>query len=266
MSPIDGLQVDQLTIAFGGNVAVQEASLRAPVGTVTGLIGPNGAGKTSTFNACSGLVVPTKGTVHLFGRDVTRTNAAARARAGLGRTFQRIEMVGAMSVRANVALSAEARRAGGNPFRQVFIGASARRAIDDATENAIELCDLTGLADSPASTLTMGQKRLLELARVIAGGYRLLMLDEPSSGLDETETRAFGQILQRVVADGTVGILLVEHDMSLVMSVCSHLFVLDYGAMIFDGSPAEAAQSADVRAAYLGEVDTDRAVTNGAAT
>jgi ABC-type branched-subunit amino acid transport system ATPase component len=250
-----GLDVTGLVVAFGGHRAVDGAQVSAPLGRITGLIGPNGAGKTTTFNACSGLLRPDQGRVSLFGRDVTRRGPAHRARLGLGRTFQRVEVCTAMSVRANVALSAEARRAGSNPLRQISGGVAERKRILRDTADAMEICDIAHLADRMTSQLSTGQRRLLELARVLAAGYRLLLLDEPSSGLDEAETRRFGQILRSSIDERGLGILLVEHDMSLVMNICSYLYVLDFGKPIFDGTPAEVSASPVVRQAYLGEAE-----------
>jgi ABC-type branched-subunit amino acid transport system ATPase component len=249
---MSALEVRDLSVAYGGNVAVQGASLRAAEGAITGLIGPNGAGKTTTFNACNGLVRPSAGSIHLFGDDVTRRGPAARAQLGLGRTFQVVEVCDSMTVAANVAIGFEARLVGGNPLRQFRSGRAERRRVAAATEAALTTCGITDLADHRASTLTTGQRRLLELARVIAGGYRLLLLDEPSSGLDVGETAAFGRILTAITAGGGPGILLVEHDMSLVMGICDYIYVLDFGQVIFEGT-AEATRASDVvRAAYLG--------------
>ena len=248
-----GLVIDRLSVAYGGNKAVSDISLSAPRGRVTGLIGPNGAGKTTTFNACSGFVRPTSGRVQLLGTDVTRISPAGRAQRGLGRTFQRMEVVNAMSVRVNVALAAECLSVGSNPWRQIFAGNAQRKAIARATEDALELCAISDLADRPVGTLSTGQRRLVELARVQAAGFPMLLLDEPSSGLDEDETTRFGEILLRLVAQRGVGILLVEHDMALIMSVCDYIYVLDFGRLIFEGTPAQVQASPLVRAAYLGQ-------------
>ena len=252
MAEDPALVVERLSVAYGGNQAVSDVSLSAPTGRITGLIGPNGAGKTTTFNACSGLLRPTRGSVHLFGTDVTRKNPAARARLGLGRTFQVMQLVNAMTVESNVAFGAECRLVGANPLRQLFSTPARRRAVGEATEGALERCGLTAIANRLVSTLSTGQRRLVELARVLAGGYRLLLLDEPSSGLDDSETVRFGDILRSAVAEEGIGILLVEHDMALVMRVCSQIYVLEFGDVIFDGSPAEVQSSDIVRAAYLG--------------
>jgi ABC-type branched-subunit amino acid transport system ATPase component len=247
----DGLSTRGLSVAYGGHKALADVSLNAPLARITGLIGPNGAGKTTTFNACNGILKPTAGTVRLFGKDVTGTPTAARARMGLGRTFQRMEIVNAMDVATNVALGREARLAGKSPLRQ--IRATGKVAVEAAARDAMATCGLLDISDRRASVLSTGQRRLLELARALAGGFTMLMLDEPSSGLDESETERFGTVLTRVVAERDVGILLVEHDMALVMSICEYLHVLDFGNLIFEGTPEEARQSPIVRAAYLGK-------------
>ena len=248
----DGLVVEDLSVAYGGNKAVNGVSLAAPLGRITGLIGPNGAGKTTTFNAASGLLRPTAGTVKLFGTDVTHRSPAQRARLGLGRTFQRMELVNAMTARTNIALGAECRLVGSNPIRQVLSSVAQRRAIHAATDAALEACGIGALADRTVGTLSTGQRRLVELARVLAGGYQLLLLDEPSSGLDEEETGRFAAILQAVLQQRHIGILLVEHDMALVMAICEHIYVLDFGNLIFAGTPAATQASQLVRDAYLG--------------
>jgi ABC-type branched-subunit amino acid transport system ATPase component len=247
-----GLRADQVRVTYGGHVAVDDVSLAAPLGQVTGLIGPNGAGKTTLFNACSGLLQPASGSVNLFGVDVTSKSTAVRARMGLGRTFQRVEVCNAMSLRTNVALGIEAREVGGKPWRQVFGNRELRRRVDEATQTALEACGITDLAERSTATLSTGQRRLLELARVLAGGFQLLLLDEPSSGLDEEETDSFGAVIQGAVDELGIGVLLVEHDMPLVMQLCRYLYVLDFGRLIFAGTPTEVQASQTVRDAYLG--------------
>ena len=251
----EGLVVDGITVTFGGRLAVDGLHLVAPLGAITGLIGPNGAGKTTTFNACNGLLRPGSGRIRFLGRDITRASPATRAQLGLGRTFQRMEICEGMTARENVALGCESRLVGGNPVRQVFASRAERRVVAEATDGAIERCGLSAFADRPAAALAMGQRRLVELARVVAAGFRLVLLDEPSSGLDEEETGRFGEILQTIVRDEGVGVLLVEHDMALVMGVCEQISVLDFGKLIFDGPPAEVQASPMVRAAYLGEAE-----------
>ncbi len=249
------LELRDIEVHFGGLVAVKGLSLQIPTGRISGLIGPNGAGKTTTFNVCSGLVRPAVGAVLLDGQDITKASVSRRARMGLGRTFQQAELFDGLTVAENVAIGHEAALAGANPLRQLFGGRAERSMVDRSVESAVELCRLREIAGAYAGSLSTGQRRLVELARCLAGPYRILLLDEPSSGLDQRESERFGAILERVVAERGVGILLVEHDMSLVMRVCSYLHVLDFGSHIFDGPPESVMASPVVRAAYLGQVD-----------
>jgi ABC-type branched-subunit amino acid transport system ATPase component/branched-subunit amino acid ABC-type transport system permease component len=247
-----GLSVSKLTVRFGGLVAVDDVTLAAPMGRITGLIGPNGAGKTTTFNSCSGLNRPTKGTVTLHGADVSNVSPPGRARQGLGRSFQVMELCESLTVADNVALGREAGQAGARVISQLFAPRGDILVRDLATSEAMEMCGIAELAHLQAGALSTGQRRLVELARCLAGPFDILLLDEPSSGLDHDETAKFGQILRRVVSERGCGILLVEHDMSLVMDVCEYIYVLDFGRLIFEGAPSEVAASADVQAAYLG--------------
>lgn len=253
--PGSGLTVENLTVKFGGAVAVNNVSLEARHGAITGLIGPNGAGKTTTFNACSGLLRPTAGAIHLHGNNISGMSAARRGRIGLGRTFQRMELFNSLTVLENAELGAEASIAGAQPLRQIRASRSDRRRIRSAADEAIELCGLTHLRNQQVGVLSTGQRRLVELARCLSGPYEMLLLDEPSSGLNPKETERFGEVLREVVARRNVGLLLVEHDMSLVMSLCDYVYVLDFGNLLFEGTPAEVAASSIVRTAYLGETE-----------
>lgn len=248
-----GLEVDDLLIRYGGHVAVKDVTLRAPQGGLTGLIGPNGAGKTTTFNGCSGLLRPSGGVVRLFGQDVSHKSATTRAQLGLGRTFQRMEIWGSLTVAENVAVGCEARLAGSSLWRQLVSNRKQRAVVQEITEEALAICGIEHLAGERAGNLSTGQKRLVELARAYAGQFQFLLLDEPSSGLDHTESARFGEILRHLVDDKQIGILIVEHDMTLVMNICDYLYVLDFGVLIFEGTPAEARVSPVVRSAYLGE-------------
>jgi len=246
------LQVQDLSVRFGGLVAVDGLSLQAQAGRITGLIGPNGAGKTTTFDACSGLNRHVDGTVSFGGREISRFGPAGRARRGLGRTFQEPELFDSMTVRENVALGCEAAIAGSNPLRQVWSGPRQRALTAERAEAALRSCGLVEIADRDVASLSTGQRRLVELARALAGPYRFLLLDEPSAGLDREETRRFGEVLTRVTDERGLGILLVEHDMALVMDICSDIYVLDFGELLFHGTPPEVQASETVRAAYLG--------------
>jgi len=247
-----GLEVEDLKVRFGGLVAVDELTFRAPLGQITGLIGPNGAGKTTTFDACSGLNRRISGTVRLHGRDVTSLDPAARGRLGVGRTFQRMQLGDSLTVLENVALGQEAGLAGGRVVSQVAGRPRQWRETLGRAHEALESCGIADLADRQAGALSTGQRRLVELARCLAGPFDVLLLDEPSSGLDAAETAAFDEVLRRVVRARGCGVLLVEHDVSLVLSLCTNIYVLDFGRLIFEGPPSAVAASPVVQDAYLG--------------
>ena len=242
-----------IRVAFGGLVAVDGVSLTARTGAITGLIGPNGAGKTTTFNAGSGFLRPSRGRISVGGADITRHGVPRRARGGLGRTFQQMQLFDSLSVRQNVALGYEAHFAGSNVLGHLSGTRRTMLETQKATEHALELCGLAELADRTPGSLSTGQRRLVELARCLAGPFKILLLDEPSSGLDRHETLLFGEILRRVVDERGVGILIVEHDMALVTQVCDYIYVLDFGKPIFEGTPDEVMHSPIVRSAYLGD-------------
>jgi branched-chain amino acid transport system ATP-binding protein len=245
------LEVYGVTVQFGGVTAVDDASLSVEGGAVTGLIGPNGAGKTTLFNVITGLQQPTKGRVRFRNHDVTKASVNSRAKAGMGRTFQRLEAFGSLTVRENVLVA-----------REIHAGARSwlRRRPDRVVDELIERVGLTSYVDHRADSVPTGVARLLEMARALAIEPSLLLLDEPSSGLDEAETDAFGQLLTALAADG-VAVLMVEHDMDLVMSVCDVIHVLEFGQIIANGTPAEIRADRAVQAAYLGFVDDSAAET-----
>ena len=248
----DGLVATDISIRFGGIQAVDGVSLTAPRNRITGLIGPNGAGKTTTFNICSGLLRPDAGQVAFNGHDVTRRSVHTRARLGLGRTFQRMQLFESLTVAENVALGREAGLAGASPLRHLAGRRGEEVLRAEAAEEALELCGIAALAGQRAGMLSTGQRRLVELARALAGDFTVFLLDEPSSGLDRSETDRFGALLQSVVATRGCGMLLVEHDMRLALTGCSYIYVLDFGRLIFEGPPDEVRRSPVVRAAYLG--------------
>jgi len=238
------LEVEDLVVQFGGVTAVDGASFAAETGKVTGLIGPNGAGKTTCFNVISGLQRPHHGRVRFDGRDITRLPVHRRARRGIGRTFQRLEAFGSLSVRENVQTASDIHRG---------VSAILKPGADDVDA----LLERVGIADSAperADSIPTGTARLLELARCLAAQPRLLLLDEPSSGLDEAETDAFGELLAGLAAEGR-SVLMVEHDMELVMAVCDEIHVLDFGKVIASGSPVQIRGDRRVQEAYLGYAD-----------
>ncbi|HVX22344.1 MAG TPA: ABC transporter ATP-binding protein [Acidimicrobiales bacterium] len=252
-----GLAAEEVTVRFGGVVALDHCTLSAPVGRITGLIGPNGAGKSTLFNACSGLVPTTTGSVSLFGEPVDRLGPSARARRGMSRTFQKMELFSTMTVAQNVEMGREASWAGINVLRSVYRSRSGRRECEEARDGALALCGLEPLRDRLVRSLSTGQRRMVEFARVLANPARLLLLDEPSSGLDRNETAEFARVLQMAVETRGCGVLLVEHDMSLITAVCDRVHVLDFGKKICEGTVDEVLSDHLVRAAYLGVVDEE---------
>ncbi|MGH8975112.1 MAG: ABC transporter ATP-binding protein, partial [Acidimicrobiia bacterium] len=188
----------------------------------------------------------------------TKESPAARARKGVGRTFQRMELFRSLTVRENVALAAESVHVGDDPFTQLGLSKGGRRIRAQVAEVAEELIAAVGLepvADQLAGEISTGQGRLVELARALARNPRILLLDEPSSGLDARESEVFGQLLVRLVGERGIGILMIEHDMSLVLNICDPIHVLDFGKPLMTGSPAEVRASELVRDAYLGKAE-----------
>ena len=235
------LEVVDVSVRFGGVQAVTDANITAMAGHVTGLIGPNGAGKTTTFNVITGLEKPTSGRVVIDGRDVSKLPPYKRARLGMARTFQRLEVFGSLSARDNVLAAAEFRRGwSGDKFDPKAV-----------TEEILDRVGLRSVADMRVDALPTGLARLVELGRGLATQPRLLLLDEPGSGLDSTESEALGDLLLEL-ADSGMAILLVEHDVDLVMRICDRIHVLDFGRVISVGTTAEIQADPAVQAAYLG--------------
>ncbi|MGB6057349.1 MAG: ABC transporter ATP-binding protein [Microthrixaceae bacterium] len=232
------LEVSDVKVRFGGNIVLNHVSLDAPDGSITALIGPNGAGKTTLFNVITGVLKPTSGTVRLGHVDMTPMSAHRRVRSGLGRTFQRLELFGTLSVAENLRVAA-------SPLP--------RGRRQSAVEGVIELLGLGPIADVRSDTLPTGTGRLVELGRALVGEPTVLLLDEPASGQNDDETAAFSDLLVEL-AGGGLTILLVEHDMDLVMKISDRIHVLDFGRLIASGTPDAVRANPKVQAAYLGEV------------
>jgi branched-chain amino acid transport system ATP-binding protein len=230
------LAVDQVSVHFGGVAALSGVSLCAEAGVVTGLIGPNGAGKTTLFNVITGLQRPNGGSVSLEGVDVTRTRPYRRARLGMARTFQRLELFSTLSAADNVRVGLEA---------------SGRSTRPSAALDLLERVGVAEEAAAPVSSLPTGSARLVELARALSTEPKVLLLDEPFSGLDEHESAVLGRLLTSLGAEGRA-ILLVEHDTDLVLQICSTVHVLDFGQVIASGPPDDIRRDAAVQEAYLG--------------
>jgi branched-chain amino acid transport system ATP-binding protein len=240
------LETRGLTVRFGGNLALNDVSVDATPGLITGLIGPNGAGKTTCFNAITGLLPPTAGTVWLDGVDVTNLAPHKRARRGLARTFQRLELFTTLTVRDNIRVAGEIH----NTWSRRHRVHAAREA-----ERIIELVGLGHVADREVSEIPTGTARVVELGRALMTQPRVLLLDEPASGQTEEETAAFGRLLLKLAREDGLAVLLVEHDMALVMDVCDRIHVLDFGRILAVGTPAEIREDEAVLQAYLGSIE-----------
>ncbi|MEO6988824.1 MAG: ABC transporter ATP-binding protein [Aquihabitans sp.] len=233
------LEIRGVSVRFGGHMAVDDVTIDVAAGEITGLIGPNGAGKTTTFNIITGLQAPTRGSIFLGGVDVTKKSAYTRSRLGIGRTFQRLELFGSLTTFDNVLTAAELNRVEG-------------RSPRDITAALLDRIGIAELADQRADSLSTGNARLLELARALACQPRVLLLDEPASGLDEAETERFSATLLDL-AEAGLGILMVEHDVPLVMRLCRQITVLNFGRVLSQGTPAQIQADPLVIDAYLGQ-------------
>lgn len=235
------LEVERVAVRFGGVQALAGVDLTAQAGRVTGLIGPNGAGKTTLFNVVTGLQPPTSGRVRVAGRNVGRLSPYRRARLGMARTFQRLEVFGSLSARDNILAAAEFRRGWSRD----------RTDPRQVAEGIIDQVGLRAVADDRVDAMPTGLARLVELGRALATRPRFLLLDEPSSGLNSAETKTLGDLLGEL-AHGGMAILLVEHDMDLVMRISDPVYVLDFGKIIAVGTPGQVQADPEVQAAYLG--------------
>lgn len=230
------LEVRGLMMRFGGVMALNAVDMDVPTGQITGLIGPNGAGKTTLFNVINGMLEPSSGTVRLSGVDATRFPPHRRAKLGLARTFQRLELFASLSVRDNVRVAAEL---------------AGRRHIKRAVERILTRVGLEDVADRTAGELPTGLARLVEIARALATQPTVLLLDEPASGLGDAETAHLASLLEDLAREG-LAILLVEHDVNFIMDVCDSIYVLDLGEVIAHGSPDDIRRNPLVLSAYLG--------------
>jgi branched-chain amino acid transport system ATP-binding protein len=251
LDPNAVLQVAEVAVRFGGVNALTDVTLTARPAQITGLIGPNGAGKTTLFNVITGLQEPTRGRVFIDGQDISGLSPHKRARLGMARTFQRLEVFGSLTAYENVLAAAEFRKSWSDddtPPRRV-------------ASEVIKRVGLGSVAQARVDALPTGLARLVELGRALATQPKLLLLDEVGSGLNHDETEALGELLVSLARDG-ISVLLVEHDMELVMAVCDVIHVLDFGRIICTGTPAEVQRDPHVQAAYLG-ADTTTAAEAG---
>jgi ABC-type branched-subunit amino acid transport system ATPase component len=238
---------------FGGITALDSVSLSVGGGEAVGLVGPNGAGKTTLFNCLLGLLRPDAGRIRFDGRDLIGLPVYRRARLGLGRTFQRMELFSEMTVREHLLVAERARRGTGRLWKDL-VNRGAPTADEEAEAEAVlELVGLTAVADRAIESLTLGHGRLVELARALMTRPTLLLLDEPSSGLYQAESLALAGVLGSVRRERGTAVLLVEHDLAMVERVVERLYVLDFGRLLASGDRDEVLADPAVRKAYLGE-------------
>lgn len=248
------LEATDIRKSFSGIVALRDLDLTVEEGERVGLIGPNGAGKTTFFNCVLGVLRPDCGSVKLAGEDISGLPVHLRARRGIGRTFQRIELFPESTVREHLLIAERTRRGDGRLWKDL-IGRGRPRADEiERCDAVLDLLGLGDLADEPIEHLSLGKGRLVEVGRALMTQPRLLLLDEPSSGLDRQETASLARTLRAVQAEQGFAILLVEHDVEFVAAFTQRIYVLDFGCMIAAGPTTEVLQSRAVREAYLGDV------------
>ncbi len=249
------LSVMDLHLSFGGIKALQGVSFEAREGEITGVIGPNGAGKTSLFNAISGFYHPNQGTVTFEGHDITKMSPDKRASLGMARTFQNIALFRGMTVLDNIKLGAHARLTAGLWDAFKYFGKARAEELElrrDIEERVIDFLEIDHIRKYPITMLPYGLQKRVELARALAMKPKVLMLDEPVAGMNREETADMARFILDVQEQFGTTILLVEHDMHMVMDICSHIVVLNFGQQIAAGSPAEVSKNPAVIEAYLG--------------
>jgi branched-chain amino acid transport system ATP-binding protein len=248
------LEAERIVKRFSGIAALSDVTLDVDAGELVGLIGPNGAGKTTFFNCLLGILRPDDGTVVFDGRDITHLKTYQRARLGFGRTFQRIEVFSGMTVREHFLVAERARRGDGALWKDLLNLGGPSADETARTDATLELLRLEGVAERPIESLSLGLARLVELGRALMTEPKLLLLDEPSSGLDRRETAEISETLRTVQRERGTAILLVEHDVEMVSSLVTRLFVLDFGTVIASGPTDDVLGDAMVRKAYLGDL------------
>ncbi|WP_042422076.1 ABC transporter ATP-binding protein [Comamonas granuli] len=249
------LQVDGVTLAFGGVKALTQVGFDVQAGSITAVIGPNGAGKTSLFNTISGFYRPTEGSIRLRGQEITRIPAPQRARMGLGRSFQNIALFRGMTVLDNIKLGRHAHLRTNVLDALLYWGRARREEAElrrDIEERIIDFLEIDHIRHAPVSALSYGLQKRVEMARALAMQPEILMLDEPVAGMNREETEDMARFILDVRAEWGVTVLMVEHDMGMVMDLSDHVVVLNFGQVIAQGVPAVVQANPEVSRAYLG--------------
>lgn len=267
MNAVPTLRAENVSIRFGGVQALDSVSMNALPGEITALIGPNGAGKSTMLGCISGTLEQNQGSIMIGDKDVSKSSAQKRAALNMARTFQSPQLVTELTVREHVVLAMRAgkqvnagRLATGVGFVLALIPFISRGISKAEYAEADELIDDLGLhrdKDKGPSDLTLGQRRLLEVALCLATGAEIMLFDEPSAGLDRAETEHLGQLIQKLASERNITVVLVEHDLELVFAISSKVFVLDFGKLIDSGTPAEMRASKAVQTAYLGTTEDE---------
>ncbi|MEJ8294499.1 ABC transporter ATP-binding protein [Delftia tsuruhatensis] len=256
--PAPLLQVDGITLAFGGVKALSGVGFDVQPGSITAVIGPNGAGKTSLFNTISGFYRPTGGSIRFQGEDITRMPAPRRARLGLGRSFQNIALFRGMTVLDNIKLGRHAHLRTNVFDALLYLGRARREEAElrrDIEERIIDFLEIDHIRHAPVAALSYGLQKRVEMARALAMQPRILMLDEPVAGMNREETEDMARFILDVRAEWGVTVLMVEHDMGMVMDLSDHVVVLNFGQVIAQGTPAAVQADPEVNRAYLGAGD-----------
>jgi branched-chain amino acid transport system ATP-binding protein len=241
-----------VTKKYGGLFACNGVDLEVRPGEVIGLIGPNGAGKTTTFNCLTGAVKLTAGQITLNGKDISNLTATRRAELGLARTFQHAQLFKHLSVEENLLLGRHRNYGAGVLRGALGLAGSKERAARRHAHQIGELCGLGPVLGAPCGDLPYGTQRMVEVARAIILDPEVLLVDEPAAGMDSDESVYFGQLLGRIARERGMSVLIIEHDVAMVLSLCDRIYVLNFGSLLAEGTPAEIRANAEVRAAYLG--------------
>jgi branched-chain amino acid transport system ATP-binding protein len=248
------LEASGVSKSFAGIQALEDVSLDVQPNEIVGLIGPNGAGKTTFFNCLLGITKPDTGRIMFEGRDLSRVPTHRRARLGIARTFQRVELFTGMTLREHFLVAERARNGKGALWKDLLYMGRPTKAEHERAAAMLELLGLSALGDRPVESVSLGVGRLVEIGRALMLQPKLVLLDEPSSGLDRHETEALALRLRDVQREEGVAILLVEHDVELVRGLVKRVFVLDFGTLIASGPTADVFADAAVRKAYLGDL------------